>query len=411
MAVRKVRNHIPQDLALLVLSKLPLKSLKRFGCVHKPWSLLFENQYFITMFGTNFISISHSYYDDTSLILHQVVYNKSRRTVSYLHLLSSQSFENRLKLDLPTPLQQEDPIFYIRGSSTNNGTLCLSNADDSTLVLWNPTTDEIVVIPSSPMESVSPYWSTLISFHGFGYDRVRDDYKIIRCLDYFPLSERDLFYLNLPEEAQSEKIFYDNVWEIYSLRCNTWEKLDVNMLSDTNQHILYTNDGICHWLNNDDRLWLVSFDLSSYVYFTTSTPITIPTRDANFKYGMAAQSVVLNGSIALISWYPKTTTFDISILGELGVSESWTKLFTIGPFPFSIERPIGAGRNGDIFFKKKGVSMEMGFEPLEFAGLFVLRMDLESARVSGAVMVVFGVCYAGAAALVCCCSAFLARSI
>jgi hypothetical protein len=56
----------------------------------------------------------------------------------------------------------------------------------------------------------------------------------------------------------------------------------------------------------------------------------------------------------LISWYPKTTTFDISILGELGVSESWTKLFTIGPFPFYIERPIGAGRNGDIFFQKKG---------------------------------------------------------
>ncbi|XP_024632893.1 F-box/kelch-repeat protein At3g23880-like [Medicago truncatula] len=264
------------------------------------------------MFRDNFISISHSYYDDTSLILHQVVYN-SGWTVSFLHLLSSQSFENRLKLDLPTPLQQEDAIFYIRGSSTNNGTLCLSNADDSTLVLWNPTTDEIVVIPPSPMESVSPYWSTLISFHGFGYDHVRDDYKIIRCIDYFPLSERDLFYLNLPEEAQSEKIFYNTVWEIYSLRCNTWEKLDVNMPSDINKHILYTNDGICHWLSNDDQLLLVSFDLSSYVYFTTSKPITIPTR------GMAAKSVVLNGSIALISWYPKTTTFDISILGELGV--------------------------------------------------------------------------------------------
>jgi len=127
---KKARNHIPQDLALLVLSKLPLKSLKRFGCVHKTWSLLFENQYFITMFRDNFISISHSYYDDTSLIIHQVVH-KGRSTASFLHLLSSQSFENRLKLDLPTPLQTEHPIFYILDSSTINGTLCLSKADHS----------------------------------------------------------------------------------------------------------------------------------------------------------------------------------------------------------------------------------------------------------------------------------------
>jgi len=280
---------------------------------------------------------------------------------TYLHLLSSRSFENRLKSDLPTPLQQEDPIFCIRGSSTNNGTLCLSNADHSTLVLWNPTTDEVNAIPPSPLESVSPYWNPLIYFHGFGYDRVRDDYKIIRRLDYVPSIERYLLYLNLPEDALSEKIYYDKVWEVYSLRCNTWEKLDVNMPPDSKEDILYTNDGICHWLcENNDQLCLVSSDLSSYVYFTTSTPLTVPTidpscdfEDPNFGYGLVARLVMLNGSIALISWYPDMTTFDISILGELGVSESWTKLFTIGPLPSYIERPIGVGRNGDIFFRKK----------------------------------------------------------
>ncbi|RHN74638.1 putative F-box associated interaction domain-containing protein [Medicago truncatula] len=210
------------------------------------------------------------------------------------------------------------------------------------------------------MESVSPYWSSLICFYGFGYDCVRDDYKIIRRLAYFPLSEEDLLYLNLLEDAQSEeKIFYDDVWEIYSLRCNTWEKLDVdlplNSIEDilySKEYILYTNDGICHWLSkNNDQLWLVSFDLSSYVYFTTNTPI--PTTDPSFDYGMVARLVMLNGSIALISWYVGKTTFDILILGELGVSESWTKLFTIGPLPSYIQEPIGVGRNGDIFFQKK----------------------------------------------------------
>jgi molecular chaperone HtpG len=352
---KKVRNNIPQDLALLVLTKLPLKSLKRFGCVHKTWSLLFENQYFITMFRANFISISHSYCDDTSLIIHQVV--SKGHTASFLHLLSSQSFENRLKSDLPTPLQTEHPIFFILGSSTINGTLCLSKADHSALVLWNPTTNEVNVIPPSPMEWVSPYWSPLIRCHGFGYDHVRDDYKIIRRLAYFPLSERDLLYPNLPEDAQSEKISYDDVWEIYSLRCNTWEKLDVNMPPDSNGDLLYSDDGICHWLyETNDQLFLVSFDLSSYVFFTTSTPIIdhkLDFEDPNIDYGMVARLVMLNGSIALISWYEDKTTFDILILGELGVSESWIKLFTIGPLPSYIQRPIGVGRNGDIFFQKK----------------------------------------------------------
>jgi len=39
-------------------------------------------------------------------------------------------------------------------------------------------------------------------------------------------------------DAQSEKISYDDVWEIYSLRCNTWEKLDVNMPPDSNGDLL-----------------------------------------------------------------------------------------------------------------------------------------------------------------------------
>ncbi|TKY47513.1 Heat shock protein 83 [Spatholobus suberectus] len=42
MTNEKLRNHLPDDLALSILSKLPLKSLKRFGCVCKSWALLFE---------------------------------------------------------------------------------------------------------------------------------------------------------------------------------------------------------------------------------------------------------------------------------------------------------------------------------------------------------------------------------
>ncbi|CAJ1965392.1 unnamed protein product [Sphenostylis stenocarpa] len=63
------------------------------------------------------------------------------------------------------------------------------------------------------------------------------------------------------------------------------------------------------------------------------------------------QLVVLNEYITLITSYAKTATMHISVLGEIGVKESWTNLFVVGPFPCS-ERPIGIGKKF-VFFQKK----------------------------------------------------------
>ncbi|CAK8571902.1 unnamed protein product [Lathyrus sativus] len=66
---KKVSNFINDDLSFNILSKLPLKSVKRFGCVCKSWSIIFENHHFMKMFRSNFISNHHSFYDDTSVLL------------------------------------------------------------------------------------------------------------------------------------------------------------------------------------------------------------------------------------------------------------------------------------------------------------------------------------------------------
>jgi hypothetical protein len=94
----------------------------------------------------------------------------------------------------------------------------------------------------------------------------------------------------------------------------------------------------------------VSFDLINELSFTTLIPLDI---DANEKCNYVQRDLImLNGSIASISWYLHTSTFHISVLGELGVKESWTKLFVVGPLPY-IAYPIGDGKNGHIFFRKK----------------------------------------------------------
>jgi hypothetical protein len=62
--------------------------------------------------------------------------------------------------------------------------------------------------------------------------------------------------------------------------------------------------------------------------------------------------MLLNGSIGLILDYSETSMFHISILGELGIKDSWTKLFIIGPLPCLLG-PIGAAKKNKIPFEKK----------------------------------------------------------
>jgi len=358
---KKVRNHIPNDLAISLLSKLPLKSLKRFECVSKTRALLFENP----QFRTNFISIPHSYYEDASHLLFEVVESHDYSPHCSFYSLFGEKYENQVKLDFPNPFQEENPFFdfytcHFYGCDTITGTLCLTQGKP--LVLWNPATQEFKVIPHSPIESVPPYRElTMMDIHGFGYDHIKEDLKIIRYMQFTPISSGHLERLDVRyEDVSWNEISYEPEWEIYSLRCNSWRKLDVNMPKrcfSGSCEPLYI-DGMSHWWSeseNCDEHFLVSFDLSNEMFFTTTIPIDIPLDiDTNFYLGFVRRRlVVLNRSIASISWYLlDTTTFHISILGELGVKESWIKLFVVGPLPY-IDRLIGMGKNGDIFFKKK----------------------------------------------------------
>ncbi|KAI5432610.1 hypothetical protein KIW84_020059, partial [Lathyrus oleraceus] len=108
------------------------------------------------------------------------------------------------------------------------------------------------------------------------------------------------------------------------------------------------------WLNLDREnkyvgASLISFDLSNEVFINTP----IPSFSGERWMGLS----VLNDSIVLFKHHQNihtlnTSTFDILILGEFGVKESWYKLFTVGPLPW-FEIPIGVGKKGEIFFRKE----------------------------------------------------------
>ncbi|CAI8616376.1 unnamed protein product [Vicia faba] len=352
----KVKNYIPNDLVFSILSKLPLKSLKRFRCVHKTWSVLFENPIFMNKFRTNLITIPHSYYDDTSILLNQYVYDPDNGICRSLYLLSGERFENRVKLDFPNPFKIEEPQFDVLQSGSITGILCLySSYPSNEIVLWNPTINEFKVIPHSSVDSVPPYRHIHKEILGFGYDPISEDYKIITYVYFSRVNDQSILPPNVNWEdfAHSREISYEPVWEIYSLRCNFWKKIDIPLpiCCYCKGEGLYM-DGICHWpatCEDDGQHYLVSFYLNNEVCFITPIPI-----DINFdeNYIVQKKLLMLNGSLACILWYKYTTTYHILFLGELGVKESWTKLFVIELSDY-IGYPIGVAKKCDIFFLKR----------------------------------------------------------
>jgi molecular chaperone HtpG len=132
-------------------------------------------------------------------------------------------------------------------------------------------------------------------------------------------------------------------------------------------------DGVCHWLalgtRYDDEEYLVSFNMSNEMFVTTHIPLDM---DDSFNIRFARKHlVVLNGYIAMVSNYSQMTTFNISILGEIGKKDSWTKLFVVGPMP-CVEHPIGTWKNGNIFFRKENselVWFDISTQKIENLGL------------------------------------------
>ncbi|RHN52903.1 putative F-box domain-containing protein [Medicago truncatula] len=342
-------NYIPDDIAFSILSKLPLKSFKRFECVRKSWSLLSENTHFMNMFRNNFLSSSNSRYDGASLFL-----------------------------KVPTwPDMSEIQVLYNL------------SGDRYIHALWHPATQKFKILPPSPYESYVPddvkrHFNIVCYLDGFGYDSVTDDYKVIRYV----------FFAD-PNNEQYQCLgnkYFEPLWEIYSLRSNSWRKLDVDMppsLDTTEGNHVYM-DGVCHWLcQNDYGYWkkhnipfqpsLVSFYLSKEGFFITPVPSDV---DDSFDVETNWRNLaVLNGSIALISYYEKTTTFHISIMGEIGMKESWTNLFTIGPLP-CVDRPIGVGTKGEIFFIRNDEELawfDLSTQMIEELGF---KVDMPGCRIT-----------------------------
>ncbi|QHO14007.1 F-box/kelch-repeat protein [Arachis hypogaea] len=305
-------DQIPKDLVLEILAKLPVKSLKRFSCVHKSWLNLLENSNFKSMYYENLkYKTTHS----SSLLLWRYFHDERSDGDVYeydVHLLSGERYENIVTLVLPSLF--EDNGFY-KVLDCVNGIICHYEEEglDVKIGLWNPKTDQRKIIPPGITDD-EPGFDRQISIHGFGYDNVNDDYKVIQCV----------YYIHGHTFVEEPVL---TIWQIYSLKSNCWKKLDLEMTKREhidNASVAYLN-GICHWWGSEyatngleEEQVLVSFNLSTETFQITSIVWLQENDDSPIR-----SLVVLNKSVTLISSFAENNCIEISILGEVGVKESW----------------------------------------------------------------------------------------
>lgn len=314
-------DHLPEEMVNGILLRLPVKSLVKCTAVCKSWSSLIKSSAFI---GAHLREN-----DDARLLL---LNGATPTTVSPFYCLHWDNSEFGEYANLIAPPINTDRNFVDYAIGTCNGLVCLVVAA-SLLVLWNPLIRKYVCLPRP---SPAPTKSFEESF-AFGYDSVNNDYKVLRLR------------LN-GKGIRSKRVCEAEVW---SLARGTWKSVTSKRVK-----LCYTSfdcetasvNSALHWAQCDDfvkpTVSIVSFDLVNESFHQVEMPPNLMLRKVRdnthvLRYG---------DSIALFEtgFYEEVADFDLWVMKEYGVAESWTKLCTVSLPMVYILRPFGFRRTGEV---------------------------------------------------------------
>uniref|UniRef100_A0A5B7AF69 Putative F-box protein CPR30-like n=1 Tax=Davidia involucrata TaxID=16924 RepID=A0A5B7AF69_DAVIN len=327
-------RDLPRDIIIDILSRLPVRSVLRFKCVCKSWYALFKDPNFITKHFNRTTS------DTTNTCFlytprRSTTTNNCNRSISLLS--NDETFTIPINLNIPF-LRISKPF---RISGTCDGLVCLSVVPlASIILLWNPATRVFKDLPTSPI--ARPNTLPIKVVLGFGFDQNAKDYKLLRIVYYcYPLSQV----------------------EVYSLSTNSWReiKTDLRCLIFESSCSVFLK-GRFHWTaigfqELNGRELIVSFDMGDEVFCYTKPPPFRFRDDDDYDDDdddcLRWHLVVFKECLGMIicSDNGPNKKFDIWVMNEYGVAESWTKHISFGPYP-GINRPMRCGKKCEVLLEK-----------------------------------------------------------
>ncbi|XP_030462498.1 F-box/kelch-repeat protein At3g23880-like [Syzygium oleosum] len=329
---------LPHDVAVEILKRLPVECLLRFRCVCRSWRSAIDDPRLVALHW------SHSALDASNWYL--VCLDWCDRLCS---LFSSESltlpYRSRIEMPFATPSGCYDFV----GSC--NGLICVAEVSGygycKAMYLWNSFTRKHRAVPRSGLRHQFSSMEAGHEYLGFGFDAGSNDYKIVRIL-YSEDDNRQCFGGPKPRV------------EIYSVSTDSWRssECEVPVFCDNGPAVFL--NGNLHWIAfKCDVAWdergygsIVLFDVAGEVFDEMALP------EVHVDKGSLMVSVaVLHDSLAVfinlvdaILCPGRHSTCSIWVMGEYGVPETWTKLYTFEACGL-VTKFDGFTRNGELLME------------------------------------------------------------
>lgn len=315
----------PEELLIEILTRLPTKSLLRFKSVCKTWCALIRKPDFIDLHYHHHRIASRN---DSILVVRSIptVDPQQQECNKYVNseiVLSFYSSETPTTT-AATALIRFPPDLFGPGSTFDgdvqvfgpcNGVVCLTNTKD--VVLCNPATREFKALPVPPFSYPRGLESEIEGI-GFGYDSVDDNYKVVMLVT---LTKKGYHFI-----YDSTRVL------IFDSSSNSWRHVDAcvpHYVAHFPCFELFFN-GAFHFYGcaQDGYDAIVSFDIREEVFRQIPFPIACSLNVEAYR-----SLSVLHDSLAVIAYgdQKEERQFNIWLMHEYGVKESWTHVFSIGP--------------------------------------------------------------------------------
>ncbi|KAA8545256.1 hypothetical protein F0562_020040 [Nyssa sinensis] len=339
-------EDLPTDIAINILSRLPVKTLITFRCVCKSWNSIISNPHFIAIHLNQ--STSHDN-NCSGYLLYKPSDDSDSKSCS---LLCDKTFVQLSNLELP--FESDCSSLTIVGSV--NGLLCLADPFIGRIMyLCNPSIRKYKEIGCS----CSTHQSTDLNAYvvlGFGYDQPANDYKVVRIAyvaeEYFSDDDSDDDSVNVLEFFRG---IYREV-EVYTLSTDSWKKKGIEFMWGVNpQSSPAFVNGALHWIAaHQERAHnelILSFDIGKEVF----QEIMLPNYHLD-EVDFDVSTCVLEESLSLFVYCPfkhqeGSERCYLWVMREYGVAESWTKKYTI-VLEESVERILGSTNFNELILEE-----------------------------------------------------------
>lgn len=374
-------DWLPHEVALDIISRLPIKSLIQSRFVCKSWQNLSLDPQLVRLHLSRALKGNPYFIFHCDFPIKNLLY-----FVEFSGIHDDDNQEKIRKID--PPFSDAMPEFTVIGSC--NGILCLENSlfDDS-LYLYNPFTRDYKELPKTIVFQEQEV------MYGFGFHPISNQYKLIKIVYFakkFDLEKKSYrnIRININRCVESDV-------QVFCLGSNRWRSIGKAAYQLDRKSTAILLNGRLHWTTNYGRFSgspsriVVSLDLFDERFREVPGP-ELSNRTSKRHYHIAVLGGCLCVAVPLAADFG---TLDIWIMKEYDRKESWVKEIRIGIYSpdlrtrelqrsHSIWRNVLGGRlvrvlclvkNGEILLEYKGGALvsynpESGiFKNVVFPGL------------------------------------------